>query len=90
MSARNMSSVFRFLSFGTREDIRALITVDADEYASNIENRLRSLGENELADRMLAEIQESTAEDADFRRRQKAGIDEDRAIGRDPLPWGDY
>lgn len=65
MSARIQTAVARFVSVDTRREIDAVITVDwHDDYASNIEDRLRVRGENSLADRMLAEIEDSIAERA--------------------------
>lgn len=62
MSARIQTALSRFLSADTRRQINAVITVDwHNDYASNVEDRLRVRGENELADRMLAEIEESIA-----------------------------
>lgn len=60
MSEKTETAVARFLSADTRRAIDSCITVDwHNDYASNIENRLRVRGENELADTMLAEIRES-------------------------------
>lgn len=65
MSARTQTAVARFLSADTRARIDKVVTVDwRNDYASNIEDRLRVRGENELADAMLDEIKESIADNA--------------------------
>ncbi len=62
MSARLQTAFMRFLSVETREQVKSLVTVGRDDYASNVENRLRNLGEHELANQMLEEIEDSLSE----------------------------
>lgn len=61
----------RFLSPGTRNAIKAL-GINLDDFASNIESRLRALGENDLANRMISEIEECSEERRMNRARRRA------------------
>lgn len=60
MSERTESGIARYLSLNTRRAIEAVVTVDWTDFASNIESKLRSRGEHDLAERMLQEIRLST------------------------------
>lgn len=65
MSLKTETAVARFLSAETRRRIDAVTTVDwHNDYACNIESRLRSRGEMALADAMLAEIEMSREQHA--------------------------
>lgn len=63
MSALTVYAPARFLSRETREKITAALGAGwQDNYASNIEDKLRVRGEHALAETMLAEIRESMRE----------------------------
>lgn len=58
MSYRTQYNPASSLTCETREAIKSL-GVSLDNYASNIEDKLRMRGESQLAERMIAEIEES-------------------------------
>lgn len=82
MSVKTMHNPARFLSPSTLSAIKAAGVTDLYEYVSNIESKLRSRGENDLADTMIEEIEESVAEDARNRDEEKKQRELDRAMGR--------
>lgn len=61
MSSRTIYNPFFHVSHDTRERIKAL-GIGFDNFTTNIEASLRSLGENKLADTMLQEIELSLEE----------------------------
>jgi hypothetical protein len=58
MSVKTLTATQRFLTNETRRKIDEVTTVDwPNEYAANIEDRLRRRGETDLAETYIAELE---------------------------------